>query len=57
MSRNSENIVTVTMENGAVEKFNLNVDSEKKSFEKKYSKMPEPPTPPATPRIIGVMIQ
>lgn len=52
MSRNGKNIVTVTMENGAVEKFNLNDDSEKKSFEAKYGKMPMPPTPPLAPRII-----
>ena len=43
MSRNGQNIVTVTMENGKTEKFDLNKNSEKSQFEKNYGKMPEPP--------------
>lgn len=46
MSRNGQNIVTVTMENGKTEKFDLNKNSEKSQFEKNYGKMPEPPPPP-----------
>ncbi len=46
------NQVTVTLKNGNVEKYNLNNDKELASFEKKYGKMPEPPTPPAAPQVI-----
>jgi beta-lactamase regulating signal transducer with metallopeptidase domain len=47
MSLNAENIVTVTMENGTIEKFNLNKETEKKNFEEKYGKFPPAPKTPA----------
>ena len=52
MSRNGQNIVTVTMENGKTEKFDFKKESEKNQFENKYGKMPEPPATPVAPRIL-----
>lgn len=54
ISLNKQNIVSVTMENGSVEKYDLNNKEEKKTFENKYGNMPTLPYPaspasPATP--------
>lgn len=52
MSLNAENIVTISLENGAIERFNLNKEGEKQSFEKKYGKFPTAPKTPA-PSVVG----
>ncbi len=46
----SNDIATVKLKNGKVEKYNLNNEEEELAFEKKYGKwMPPPPPPPAKP--------
>jgi beta-lactamase regulating signal transducer with metallopeptidase domain len=52
ISVNGKNFATVTMENGSVEKFNLNIVTEKEKFEKKYGDIvPLPPLSPLTPQL------
>jgi beta-lactamase regulating signal transducer with metallopeptidase domain len=45
---------TVTLENGTVEKYNLDKADEKKKFHDKYGEMPTPPEPPAAPKAIRI---
>lgn len=45
-------MVTVTLKNGQVEKYNLNDPKDQEAFKSKYGELPEPPKPPATPEII-----
>lgn len=46
--------ITVTLKDGTSEKYDLNVPEENAVFEKKYGKMPEPPTPVEAPSEINV---
>ena len=41
---------TVTLDNGTIEKYNLDKADEKKKFHDKYGEMPTPPEPSAAPR-------
>lgn len=43
------NKITVTLKDGKEEIFDMNKEKEKAAFEKKYGKMPDPPTPPVAP--------
>jgi hypothetical protein len=49
ISINGKKLATVTMENGAIEKYNLNSETDKAKFEKKYGTVPVPPVPPMSP--------
>jgi beta-lactamase regulating signal transducer with metallopeptidase domain len=49
ISINGKNLATVTMENGTVEKFDLNKATEKEKFEKKYGDIVPPPSLPPLP--------
>jgi hypothetical protein len=45
----TNDIATVKLKNGKIEKYNLDNDEELANFEKKYGKMPAPPAPPPAP--------
>jgi hypothetical protein len=53
ISINGKNLATVTMENGSVEKFDLNRATEKEKYEKKYGDIVPPPTLPTPPPAVS----